>query len=280
MAKWARFFHVSQSGYYSYIKRHEQRLRDEAAFKEEIKRIFKESGGTYGPNRIRGALRQKGKKASYRKVSRFMSDMGLQSIYNRHKKTRSLTDSRESRGEGFPNLLRGKVFERPKMAVVSDITYLRSEEGWLYHCVVKDIVSGEILGESSGERVKKELVITAFLNAQSRRNFAPGAIFHSDRGSQYTSHEFMETLKVYGIKQSFSRVGMPGDNAWAESFFATLKKECIHHRHFKTREELAQTVFAWINGFYNTRRVQARLGYLPPKAYAAMMLLEHERSAA
>ena len=99
---------------------------------------------------------------------------------------------------------------------------------------------------------------------------APGTIFHSDRGSQYTSKEFMETLKLYGIKQSFSRVGMPGDNAWAESFFATLKKECIHFNYFATRAELCQTVFAWINGFYNTRRIQTRLGYVSPKEYASL----------
>jgi putative transposase len=84
----------------------------------------------------------------------------------------------------------------------------------------------------------------------------------------------MDTLKLYGIKQSFSRVGMPGDNAWAESFFATLKKECIHFRHFATRDELRQTVFAWIESFYNTRRVQARLGYLAPRAYTALLMAD------
>jgi len=81
----------------------------------------------------------------------------------------------------------------------------------------------------------------------------------------------MEMLKQYGVRQSFSRVGMPGDNAWAESFFATLKKECIHFRQFATRDELRQAVFAWIEGFYNTRRVQARLGYLSPREYAAVL---------
>jgi putative transposase len=199
-----------------------------------------------------------------------MAEMGLSSIHNRYKKTRSLTDSRKSRGEGYPNLVRGGVFDRPGMVVCSDISYLKSGEGWLYHCIVKDIVSGEILGESTGERMKKELVTKAFLNAQARHNLAPGTIFHSDRGSQYTSKEFMNTLALYGIKQSFSRVGMPGDNAWAESFFATLKKECIHFNSFPTREELRQKIFAWINGFYNTRRVQERLGYMAPREYAKM----------
>ena len=208
-----------------------------------------------------------------------MAEMGLSSIHNCFKKSRSLTDSRKARGDGFPNLVRGKVFDAPGQAVCSDITYLKCGEGWEYHCIVKDIVSGEILGESTGERMRKELVIKAFLNAEARHSLAPGVIFHSDRGSQYTSKEFMETLKLYGIRQSFSRVGMPGDNGWAESFFATLKKECIHFNHFATREELRQTVFAWTNGFYNTRRIQARLGYMSPIEYASLFLTDKKFAA-
>ena len=270
VAKWAEFFQVSRSGYYSFLERYESRELEKKTLKTEIKRIFDESGGTYGPDRICGILRRGGRKASYGKISGYMAEMGLSSIHNRHK-TRSLTDSRKSRGDGYPNLVRGQAFDLPGQAVCSDITYLKSGEGWLYHCIVKDIVSGEILGEAMGERMKKELVIKAFLNAQARHSLAPGTIFHSDRGSQYTSNEFMATLEMYGINQSFSRVGMPGDNAWAESFFATLKKECIHFNHFATRDELRQTVFTWTNGFYNTRRVQARLGYLSPKEYASML---------
>jgi transposase InsO family protein len=177
------------------------------------------------------------------------------------------------------NLVRGQVFDKPRMAVCSDITYLRSGEGWLYLCTVKDIVTNEILGEATGANMRKELVIQAFLNAQARSGLGKGAIFHSDRGSQYTSKEFMELLPRYGIRQSFSRVGMPGDNAWMESFFATLKKECVHSRHFATRDELRQTVFEWIEGFYNTRRVQERLGYLPPRAYAAKLMGKAARAA-
>ena len=275
MAKWARYFQVSRSGYYSFIERQGQRERREASLKSEINKIFNGSGNTYGPDRICGILRRKGQKASYRKISRIMAEMGLHSIHRRHK-TRSLTDSRKARGEGYLNLVKGKVFKLPYQAVCSDITYLRSGEGWLYLCIVKDIATGEILGESTSENMKKELVVQAFLNAQARHNLKPGCIFHSDRGSQYTSNDFMETLELYGIKQSFSRIGMPGDNSWAESFFATLKKECIHFRQFHTRHELRQATFAWIESFYNTRRVQARLGYMPPRDYAESLLLEVE----
>ena len=279
MAKWATFFQVSRAGYYAYKQRRERREKEKKAIKTEIKRIFEESGSTYGPDRICGVLRKSGRKASYRKVSGYMAGMGLESIHNRHK-TRSLTDSRKARGNGYPNLVRGQTFEKPRQAVCSDITYLKSREGWLYLCTVKDIVTREILGEATGERMKKELVIQAFLNAQARHKLPKGAIFHSDRGCQYTSQAFMDMLKQYGIRQSFSRVGMPGDNAWAESFFATLKKECTHFRQFATRDELRQTVFAWIEGFYNTRRVQARLGYLSPKEYARLMMAcDHKQAA-
>jgi putative transposase len=271
VAKWARFFKVSRSGYYAYAERRELREEEKAKKKDEIKKIFDESDGTYGPDRICGVIRRKGGKASYGKVSGYMAEMGLQSVHNRHK-TRSLTDSRKSRGDGYPNLIRGKSFDMPYQAVCSDITYLKSGEGWEYLCAVKDIVSGEILGQSTSPRMKKELVIQAFLNAQARHNLPPDTIFHSDRGSQYTSTAFTETLKLYGIKQSFSRVGMPGDNAWAESFFSTLKKECIHFRHFSTRDILRQSVFAWIECFYNSRRVQARLGYVSPREYAKLLM--------
>jgi len=271
VAKWAKFFQVSRSGYYTHIEQCGRQEDIKKSKKAKIKAIFDESGGTYGPERINGVIRRAGGKASYRKTSAYMAEMGLQSIHNRHRR-RSLTDSRKARGEGYPNLVRGQVFEKPYQAVCSDITYLKSGEGWTYLCVVKDIVSGEILGESTSSNMKKELVIQAFLNAQARHRLKPGAIFHGDRGSQYTSKEFMETLKLYGINQSFSRVGMPGDNAWAESFFATLKKECIHFRQFSTREELNQAVFSWIEVFYNNKRVQAKLGYLPPREYAKLIM--------
>lgn len=279
VVKWAAFFQVSRSGYYAFVERRESRERETESLKSEIKRIFDESGGTYGPDRICGILRRNDRKASYRKISAYMADMGFSSVHNRHK-TKSLTDSRKARGEGYPNLVRGQNFDMPYQAVCSDITYLKSGEGWDYLCTVKDIVSGEILGEATSDNMKKELVIRAFLNAQARHRLPKGAIFHSDRGSQYTSQAFMDTLKLYGINQSFSRVGMPGDNAWAESFFATLKKECFHFRHYATRDELRQVVFAWIEGFYNTRRVQARLGYISPREYAMSLFDQHQNSVA
>jgi len=274
VAKWARFLQVSRSGYYEYMEHQEKRAKMKEELKQEIKRIFDESGGEYGPDRICGILRKNGYKASYKKVSEYMAEMKLVSIYNRHKKSRSLTNSKKARGEGYPNLVVKEVVTKPRQVACSDITYLKSGEGWLYLCTVKDIITGEILGEAFSENMKKELVIQAFLNAQARNKLEPGSIFHSDRGCQYTSKEFMNLLKMYGIRQSFSRVGMPGDNAWAESFFATLKKVCIHFRYFATREELKQAVFNWIHSSYNSNRVQKRLGYVTPREYATSLMKE------
>jgi putative transposase len=278
VVKWLKLLKASKSGYYAYMERRGRREQEKEEKKALIKKIFEDSGGTYGPDRICGELRKRGQKASYEKVSGYMSEMGLSSIHNRHR-TRSLTDSRKARGEGYPNLVAGQTFDKAYQAVCSDITYLKSGEGWLYLCTVKDIVTGEILGEAYSENMKKELVIQAFLNAQARHRLPKGAIFHADRGSQYTSKAVKETLELYGIKQSFSRVGMPGDNAWAESFFATLKKECIHFRQFTTREELKRTVFAWIHSFYNTRRIQKRLGYISPREYAALLFSRNEKGS-
>ena len=269
MARWAEFFQASRSGYYSYIKHCEGRKNKKKALSERIKRIFDESGETYGADRICGLLRKTGQKASYRKTSRIMAEMGPNSIHNRHK----------TRSEGYPNLIRGQTFDKPGMAICSGITYLKSGEGWLYLCAVKDIVGGEILGTSMGANMKRELVVQALLNAQARHNLTPGTIFHSDRGSQYTSKAFMDTLSLYKIKQSFSRIGLPGDNAWVESFFATLKKECIHFNQFATRDELRETEFAWVHSFYNTRRIQAKLGYMPPKEYKELLLREYKEAA-
>jgi len=241
--------------------------------------VFAESGGTYGPDRICGIMRKSGAKASYAKVARIMAKLGLFSIHNHHR-SRSLTNSKDSRNKSLPNLVRGKVFTLPYQAVCSDISYISTGESFLYLCTVKDIVSGEILGHATSHNMRKELAIKAFLNAHARHPLGEHTIFHSDRGSQYTSKDFVATLERFGIKQSFSRVGMPGDNTWAESFFASFKKERVHHSYFATRDEAAFATFAWIEGFYNTRRVQKRLDYVSPSEYRKLLFQQEEMSVA
>jgi putative transposase len=117
------------------------------------------------------------------------------------------------------------------------------------------------------DRMTKELVLNAIKAMQARHELAKGCIFHSDRGSQYTSKAVMGLLQQYGLRQSFSRVGMPGDNAWSESFFATMKKEVIHWTHYETKEAVRAAVFEYIYCFYNVSRIQKRLGYMSPREY-------------
>lgn len=192
-----------------------------------------------------------------------MEEEGLRSIHLRRKQ-RSLTDSRKARGDGYPNLVRGLQIDRPFQVLSSDISYIRTQEGFAYLCQVKDVASGMILASGMSERMKAELVLETIRQAVRSWHLPRGCIFHSDRGSQYTSEKVTAYISDRKIRQSFSRVGMPGDNSWSESFFATLKKEAVHWVHFNTGEEARHGIFAYIEGFYNTKRIQKRLGYLSP----------------
>lgn len=192
-----------------------------------------------------------------------MEKLGLQSVHCKRRQ-RSLTDSRKARGDGYSNLVRDIDIQAPFQVLSSDISYIRTGEGFDYLCQIRDIKSGVVLAESMAEQMKAELVAHTIRKALKRWTLPKDCIFHSDRGCQYTSEMVMSLLARQGIRQSFSRVGTPGDNAWSESFFANLKKETVHWVHFRTRVEARQRIFAHIEGFYNTRRVQRRLGYLSP----------------
>ena len=265
--KWAEKLQVNRSGYYAWLKRYAFREKREVYLKERIREEFTKSRGTYGSNRIVKELKKAGDSIGRKKCASYMAEMELESCHNRHK-SKSLTNSKNARGDWYPNILGKEVFPIvPRMGLVSDITYIRTGEGFLYHCVIKDVVSGEVLGDYMADRMTKELVMRAMLAVLARHKLEESCIFHSDRGSQYTSKAFMSLLKQYGIRQSFSRVGMPGDNAWAESFFATMKKELIHWTHFETKAQAREKVFEYIYCFYNVTRIQKRLGYLSPKQY-------------
>ncbi len=261
--KWADILGVSRSGYYDWKRTRVEREAFETRYIELVREIFKEGKGTYGANRICGIMRKRGYKASFYKVRNIMESEGLQCFHCKRRQ-RSLTNSRKARGAGYPNLVRGQTIQEPFQVLSSDISYIRTGEGFDYLCQIRDIKSGIVLAESMSERMKTELVTKTIKKALKRWRLPKACIFHSDRGSQYTSEKVKNLLTANGIRQSFSRVGMPGDNAWSESFFANLKKETVHWMHFRTREEARQRIFEHIEGFYNTRRVQKRLGYLSP----------------
>jgi putative transposase len=267
VAKWAEHLGIERTGYYAWLKREGARAEREGKLKEMIREEFDLGRGSYGPDRISKRIRERGEKIGYKKCAVYMADLGLESSHNRHR-SRSLTDSRKARGEGYPNVLRNKMFPIvPRMGVASDITYIKTDEGFMYHCVIRDIVTKEVLGDHMADRMTKELVLNAILAMTARHTFCDGCVFHSDRGSQYTAKAVMALLAQLGFRQSFSRVGMPGDNSWSESFFATMKKELVRWTHFATKADARAAVFDYIYGFYNVTRIQKGLGYRSPKAF-------------
>lgn len=263
MVKWVGFFKVSNSGYYEWLRSKEERQAQKETYKAAIQEVADEGKGTYGADRICGKMRQNGLKSSFKKVKRLMNELGIDSIHNRHKR-RCLTNSKKSRDDKYKNLVRGKVITQPFEVIASDISYIRSKEGFTYTCIIKDVKSGIILASNESDNMKKELVIDTIKAAIKRWNLGEGSIFHSDRGSQYTAQATRDLLVEHKIKQSFSRVGMPGDNAWCESYFANMKKEAVHWEQYETRRQVMQAMFYYVNAFYNTKRIQKRLGYLSP----------------
>lgn len=261
--KWAKKLGVSTSGYYTWLQERELRKETGQALRNKIVSVFHEGEGTYGVSRICGILRQMGQPASYPVVKRIMEQERLSSCHRRRRQ-RSLTDSRKARTDEYKNLVRGLAITRPFQVLSSDISYIRTGEGFDYLCQIRDVYSNIVLAAFQAEHMKKELVLKTLKTVQERWNLPAGVILHSDRGSQYTSDDVMKQIAGYGWLQSFSRVGKPGDNAWSESFFSILKKEIVHWRFYPTRETARQAIFEYIEVFYNRRRVQKRLGYLSP----------------
>ena len=268
VVKWARYFEVSTSGYYTWLREKAFRAQRERAYGNEVESIFHASKGTYGAERIGAVLRQRGRRASFAKVRRIMCQRGLRSVHV--KKSKPLTDSRKARGDGYPNLLRGRDITQPFQALSSDISYIPTDEGFDYLCQIKDIRSGLILAACQSDRMTKALVLDTIRAARTRWNLPKGVVFHSDRGSQYTSKEVMTLLQKHGFRQSFSRLGMPGDNAWSESFFSVLKKEVVHHQRFATRQLARQAIFIYIHTFYNRLRIQKKLGFRSPLIWLSL----------
>lgn len=234
---------------------------------EKIKAVHKESRETYGIDRIHGQLIVHGETCGRNRIARLMKCAGIQS--KRRKKFKATTDSKHNHRVAKNLLDRNFVVERPNQVWTSDITYISTEEGWLYLAAVKDLYQKKIVGWSMGERITKELAVSALEMAVSRRHPEPGLIHHSDRGSQYASREYQRKLSDYGIQCSMSKKGDPWDNAPMESFFATLKTELIHHRKYRNRAEARADIFEYIEVFYNRIRLQSALGMKSPESYEA-----------
>lgn len=278
-AKWAEKLGVSTSGYYDWLNSRDSRQKELDKLVNRVKTIFAWGEGTYGADRICGILRRDGWSASYAVVKRIMKQEGLKSIHYQRRQ-RSLTDSRKARGDEYKNLTKKLEITEPFQVISSDISYIRTGEGFDYLCQIRDVYTNTVLASCQSENMKKELVMQTLKAAQERWNLPSGIIFHSDRGSQYTADDVCTQIASYGWKQSFSRVGKPGDNAWSESFFSILKKEIVHWRFYPTRELARQAIFEYIEVFYNRRRVQKRLSYLSPIQYLNACQQRHLQSVA
>jgi len=262
-AKWARVMGVSRSGYYSWRKEGKERELRAAALVEKVSKVFAAGKGHYGAERVCGIIRREGGKASFAKVKAIMDEHGWVSSHCKRQRRYDVRSQR-SKLPGYQNLVKGLEISQPLQAVASDISYISTKEGREYLCQIRDLHTNLVLGFAQQSRMTADIVLKALVSAQGRWHLPGGVIFHSDRGSQYTAREVMESLQAYGFRRSFSDVGRPGENAWSESFFAVLKKEIIHKKPCLSREEARYRIFEYIETYYNRVRVQKRLGYLSP----------------
>lgn len=254
---------VSSSGYYDWLSRPPSR-RDQAneVLDEKIKVIYMENKQRYGAPRITRVLQSKAVNCSHTRVERRMKQLGLKAIAKR--KFKVTTDSKHN-NPVFNNVLnRDFTTTAVNQKWAADITYVPTDEGWLYLAIVMDLHSRAVIGWSMSKRMKKDLVCDALLMALFKRRFPQGVIMHSDRGSQYCSKKYRAIIRNNKLIGSMSRKGNCWDNAIAESFFHTLKIELVHANRYETRIAARQSIFQYIEGYYNQKRMHSAIDYKTP----------------
>ena len=261
-----RIYDVSASGYYAYVTRPlSKRAQEDIRLELEIKAAHKRTRRTCGAERLQKDLAENGVEVGVCRIKRIRKKLGIGC--KQTKKFKTTTDSKHMLPVA-ENLLDQKFdVSKPNTAWVSDITYVPTDEGWLYLAGHKDLFNGEIVGYAMGERITKKLISQSLFRAVAAKRPGKGLIHHSDRGSQYCAHDYRKLLKQFGMTASMSRKGNCYDNAPMESFWGTLKQELVYHRHYRTRQEAVQDITEYIEIFYNRQRRQARLGYLSPVVY-------------
>ncbi len=231
----------------------------------EIKAAHRRTRETCGPERLQADLAAHGVKIGIFRIRRIRKKLGLRC--KQVKRFKATTHSKH-RLPVTENLLDQRFSATsPNQVWVSDLSYVPTEEGWLYCAAHKDLFNGEIVGYALGSRITTELVAQSLFRSVKTRRPDRGLIHHSDRGSQYCSPHYQKLLAQFGMRASMSRKGNCYDNAPMESFWGTLKNELVHHRRYPTRENAIQEITEYIEVFYNRERRQARLGYLSPAAY-------------
>jgi len=262
----SRILKVSTSGFYAWRDRPLSKwAQEEARLEVEIRAAHKRTRQTYGAERLEKDLAEHGIQVGICRIKRIRRKLGIRCKQKR--KFKATTDSKHT----FPvaeNIL-GQQFTvtAPNKVWTSDITYVPTDEGWLYIAGHKDLFSGNIVGYAMGERLTRNLVSQSLFKAVAAKRPAQGLIHHSDRGSQYCSHEYRKLMDRFGLKVSMSGKGNCYDNAPMESFWGTLKQELVHHRRYRTRLEAIRDITEYIEIFYNRQRRQARLGFLSPVAH-------------
>jgi putative transposase len=268
-----RVLRASSSGFHEWLTRQRSRREvEDARLLGRIKEIFKASGKTYGSRRIQGRLRQEGEMCSRKRIVRLMRVAGIWPKTRR--KFKPTTDSKHNLPVAENLLDRDFTPAGPNQAWVSDITCVWTGEGWLYLAVVIDLFNRGLVGWSMSERINRHLVVDALTMAVGRRSPSVGLIHHSDRGSQYASHDYQKLLRHHRMLCSMSKKGDCWDNAVAESFFGSLKTELIHHRSYRTRKEARRDIFEYIEVFYNRVRLHSTLGYLSPVQFEAAAIVK------
>jgi transposase InsO family protein len=262
-----RVLDVSESGYRSWKRGgrpYRKRLTD-AQMLALIQAIHIEVKGAYGSPRMVRELRLRGFPAGKERVERLMQENGIKA---KHKRRFKVTTDSKHHLPVAPNLL-GRNFtpDAPNQVWTSDITYLWTDEGWLYLAIVLDLFNREVVGWSLKPNMTADIVTDALTMAWFRRRPAPGLIHHSDRGSQYASHAFQAKLKEYGMICSMSRKGNCWDNAPTESWFGGFKNERVYGERFETRDEMIAMAFQYIEVFYNRKRLHSALGYKAPMQF-------------
>lgn len=254
---------VVRSAYYKWCSTpktaHDQRDRE---LGELVEIEFKKGRGVYGEVRVLKKLQQQGIKTSRRRVGRLMAERGLVCITKKPYKV--TTDSKHDKPIAKNKLKRRFNPKKPNRVYAGDITYIKTDEGWLYLAVVIDLFSRQIVGFSMADHMKTSLVNEAMMMAIWQRKPPKGLLWHTDRGSQYASKEHRNLLARHGIRQSMSRKANCWDNAVSESFFHTLKTELTYHHRYATREQARASIFEYIAVFYNRIRIHSANHYLSP----------------
>jgi len=259
---------VSRSGFYAWLGRGEsRRAGEDLRLLVLIREEHEKSRGTYGAPRIHAALKKRGEVCGLHRVERLMQEAGIRSKVRR--KFKKTTDSNHPHPVA-PNLLdQNFTVGGPNQVWVSDITYIWTEEGWLYLASTMDLYSRKIVGWAMGSCITAALVVDALVMAIDLRSPPPGLLHHSDRGVQYAAYAFQGLLEHRGITCSMSGKGNCYDNAVKESFFHTLKTELCDHEHYRTHAQARTSLFEYIEVFYNRTRLHSTLGYCSPSEFEA-----------